>query len=528
MKVLSANEAAGLVPAGATVALSGSGACNLVADRVLAALEKRFLETGAPSGLTVFHPQGIGDKKTLGLARFAHEGMVKRVIGGHWGLSPAMGRLALEEKVEAYNLPQGVMAQMMRAMADKGPGVITKIGLDTYIDPRQSGGKMNRCAQEDLVEEIRIDGERWLRYRPIPIDVAILRGTTADEDGYISFEEEVHYDEAVSMAAAAKANGGLVIVQVKRMAKRGTLPCVQVRIPCSLVDCVVVAPEQPQSLEYFYRPGYCGALQETVEMRWPDGPMDVRKFIARRQALELRPGMLVNIGLGISNGVPIVLAEEGVWDSVTFSLEQGQCGGVPVMGPDAGTMLNPRAIVEQPVQHDIYHGGLLDAACLSAAEIDPAGNVNVSKMGENLTGCGGFIDISQETPRLVFACSFCAKSRVSFAGGRVTVLEEGSIHKFVKQVQQITFSGPRAVARHCRAVFVTERCVFLLTPQGLMLTEIAPGIDLERDILRQMDFRPILADPIRLMPQELFAEGPMGLSALWAKQNAQDAVRAGS
>ena len=520
MKIIPASEAAEKIPSGATVALSGSCACSLVADSVLSALERRFLETGLPNQLTLFHPQGIGDKQTLGVSRFAHEGMCRRVIGGHWGLSPAMGRLAVEEKIEAYNLPQGVMAQMMRAMAAHGPGVITKIGLETYIDPRQSGGKMNHSAREDLVELMELDGEEWLRYKPIPIDVAILRGTSADEDGYISFEEEVHYDEAVSMAAAAKNNGGIVIVQVKRTVKRGTLPCVQVRIPCNLVDYVVVDPEQRQSLDYFYRPGYCGALQETVQMGWPQKELDVRKFIARRQALELRPGMLVNIGLGISNGVPTVLAEEGVWDKVTFSLEQGQCGGVPVMGPDSGTMLNPRAIVEQPVQHDMYHGGILDAACLSAAEIDPRGNVNVSKMGSSVTGCGGFIDISQETPRIIFAGTFCAKSRVRFDGGRVTVVEQGTIHKFVRRVQQITFSGPRAAARHKYVVFITERGVFRLEEDGLVLTEIAPGIDLERDILANMDYAPRIAEDLRLMPQELFNEGPMGLEALWSAQAA--------
>lgn len=518
MKIISADEAALLIKNEATVALSGSAATSLVADRVLRAIEERYLSAGTPKNLTVFHPQGMGDKDTQGMSRFAHKGMCKRVIGGHWGMSPAMGKLAMEEALEAYNMPQGVMAQMVRSMVAKGPGVITKIGLGTYIDPRQSGGRMNESAKEDLIELMNIDGEEWLRYKPVPFDVAVIRGTTADEDGYISFEEEVHYDEAVSMAAAAKNNGGTVIVQVKRMAKRDTLECAKVKVPGYLVDYVVVEPEQRQSLDYFYRPSYCGAVKEPVTLKWPASGLDERKFIARRQAMELRPHMLVNIGVGVSNGVPLILAEEGVWDQITLSLEQGQSGGIPVMGLDAGTMMNPRVIVEHPVQHDMYHGGILDATCLSAAETDFYGNVNVSKLGKNLTGCGGFIDISQETKKIVFGGTLCAKSRVHFENGKVIVEEQGKIRKFVNRVQQITFSGKRAVEMGKQVVFITERCVFCLEKDGLTLVEIAPGIDLQRDILDNMDYRPIISRDLKEMPKELFHEGPMGLAEVWEKQ----------
>lgn len=522
MKVITADEAAMLIKNGDTIALSGSAAISLVADRVLRAMEERFLSKGEPNQLTVFHPQGMGDKDTWGMSRFAHKGMCRRVIGGHWGMSPAMGKLAMEEELEAYNMPQGVMAQMVRTMAAKGPGVITKIGLDTYIDPRQSGGKMNESAKEDLIEVMNIDGEEWLRYKPIPFDVAIIRGTTADEDGYISFEEEVHYDETVSMAAAAKNNGGIVIVQVKRLAKRDSLECAKVRIPGYLVDYVVVDPEQRQSYDYFYRPSYCGAVNEPVSMKWPTPGLDERKFIARRQAMELRPNMLVNIGVGVSNGVPLILAEEGVWDKITLSLEQGQSGGIPVMGLDAGTMMNPRVIVEQPVQHDMYHGGILDATCLSAAETDFRGNVNVSKLGKNLTGCGGFIDISQETKKIVFGGTLCAKSRVRFEDGKVIVEEQGKIRKFVNQVQQITFSGKRAVEAGKQVVFITERCVFRLEKEGLTLVEVAPGIDIERDILANMDYRPIISENLKLMPSELFYDGPMGLEKIWNRMEQEN------
>lgn len=516
MQIITADQAARLVNNGWTVALSGSAATSLTADRVFQALEERYLAEGNPRDLTLFHPQGMGDKDTWGISRFAHRGMCRRVIGGHWGMSPRMGALAVEEALEAYNMPQGVMAQMVRSMASRGPGVITKIGLGTYIDPRQSGGKMNQSAREDLIEVVNLGGEEWLRYKPVPFDLAIIRGTTADEDGYISLEEEVHYDEVCSMAAAAKNNGGMVIVQVKRLARRGTLDVARVKIPGYLVDYVVVEPEQPQSKDYFYRGSYCGAVNEPVTMGWPKPGLDERKFIARRQAMELGPGMLVNIGVGVSNGVPLILAEEGVWDQITLSLEQGQSGGIPVMGLDAGTMLNPRVIVDHPVQHDMYHGGVLDATCLSAAETDFHGNVNVSKLGKSLTGCGGFIDISQETRKIVFGGTLCAKSRVSFEGGKVTVLEQGTIRKFVSQVQQITFSGERAAQKGKDVVFITERCVFRLEKEGLTLVEIAPGIDLERDILDNMDYRPLISPDLKEMPKELFYDGPMGLAARWS------------
>lgn len=518
MKILSAEEAVSKIPNGATLALSGSCATAVVADRVLAAIEESYLTAGQPNNLTIFHPQGMGDKDTWGMSRFAHPGMCKRVIGGHWGMSPKMGQLAIDEGVEAYNMPQGVMAQMLRVMAAHGPGVITKIGLDTFIDPRQEGGKMNASAKEDLVELMTIDGEEWLRYKPVPIDVAIIRGTSSDEDGYISFEEEVHYDEAVSMAAAAKNNGGIVICQVKYLIKSGSVDISKIHVPGYLVDYVVVDPEQRQSRDYFYRPGYCGAAVEPVTQAWPHAGLDERKFIARRQAMELRPGMLVNIGVGVSNGVPVILAEEGCWDQITLSLEQGQSGGVPVMGLDAGTMLNPRIIVEQPIQHDMYHGGVLDATCLSAAETDFHGNVNVSKLGKSVTGCGGFIDISQETKRIVFGGTLCAKSRVKFENGKVTVLEQGTIHKFVNQVQQITFSGKRAAEKGKKVVFITERCVFELRKDGLTLVEVAPGIDIQRDIFDQMDYKPLVASDLKEMPKELFYDGPMGLKEIWARE----------
>lgn len=521
MRIISAEEAAERIPDGSTVVLSGSGAVNVVAEKVLAAVEMRYLKFGSPRDLTLFHPQGIGDKGRGGVAHFAHRGLCKRVIGGHWGLSPAMSRLAEEEQVEAYNMPQGVMAQMMRDMAAKGPGVITKIGLDTFVDPVQEGGKMNRSAKDDLVERIMLDGEVWLRYKPISVDVAIIRGTSADEDGYISMEEEVHYDEVVSMAAAAKNNGGIVIAQVKYLKKQGEIPCGRVKIPGFLIDYVVVDPEQRQSIDSFYSPAYCGASTQPEIPRWPTPGLDVRKLIARRQALELRPGMIVNIGLGISNGIPAVLAEEGVWKQVIFSLEQGQSGGIPIMGPDAGTMSGPRVIVEQPIQHDMYHGGILDAACLSAGEVDRLGNVNVSKLGRNVTGCGGFIDISQESKQIIFGGTLCVGSKVELKDGKVIVAHQGIIRKFVERVKQITYSGARAMEKGQRVIFVTERGVFKMEKDGLVLIEIAPGIDLKRDILDQLEFKPRISEDLQEMRPELFRDGPMGIESLWERMDKQ-------
>lgn len=521
MKVISAEEAAALIQSGSTLALSGSGACNLIAEKVLKAIETRFIEKGRPRELTIFHPQGMGDQKDGGVGRFAHDGMTKRVIGGHWGMSLKMGRFAIDEKTQAYNFPQGVMAQMMRAMAAKTPGVITKIGLGTYIDPRQEGGKMNEKAREsdDLVEVVHFDGEEWLRYKPVLIDVAILRGTSADEDGYISCEEEVHFDELAAMAGAAKNNGGIVIVQVKYLAKGGSLDVHSVKIPGYLVDYVVVDKDQRQTWADSYEPYYCGRSQTPVTLQWPDDGINERKVIARRQAMALHPGEIVNIGTGVSTGVPTVLDEEGAGDLVTFSLEQGQSGGLPVTGLDAGTMVNPRCILDQPAQHDLYHGGVLGAACLSAAEVDFNGNVNVSRLNGRMTGCGGFIDISQETPVIVFGGTLCTKSKVVYKDGKAAVVNHGARHKFVNKVGQITFSGDYARKRGKKVIFVTDRCVFELTKEGIMLTEIAPGLDIENDIINDMDYRPLIASNVKIMPDYLFQDKPFGLRDLWNEED---------
>ena len=519
VKFLSADEAVKLIKTGDTLAVSGSGVMNVVPEELLKALGQRFKTECGPRNITLFHPQGIGDRRTTGLGNLAIEGLLRRVIGGHWGMAPLMGKLAFENKIEAYNFPQGVMAQLLRATAARSPGIMTKIGLHTFIDPRLEGGKMNSVTNEDLVEVTKVNGEEWLFYKTIPINAAFIRGTTADEDGYISLEEEVHYDEVLAMSAAAKTHGGWVIAQVKRVALRGTLDPRFVKVPGFLVDAVVVVENQRQCYEYFYNPAYSGQLKQPIQLKLENQKVDERKVIARRQAMELKSGMVVNIGVGISNLVPYILEEEKVAQYITFSIEQGESGGMPAIGLDAGSMANPRIIVDHPSEHDLYHGGALDATCLSGAEIDEEGNVNVSSIDSNIPGAGGFIDISQGTKKIVFGGTFTAKGKVEIADGKVKIIKEGSIKKFVKKVKQITFSGKYAQELRQEVHFISERAVFKLTPKGIILMEIAPGVDLEKDILGQMEFKPLLSESIKEMEPRLFQEGPMDMRKMWGVEN---------
>ena len=512
-RFLSPDEAAQLVPDGATVLLTGSGGGLMDADRVYQALEQRFLQSGHPRNLTLVHITGIGDGEGSGVDRFAHEGMVRRVIGGHWGWSPRMARLALADKIEAYNLPQGVLSLLTCEIAAHRVGLLTHVGLHTFVDPRLQGGKLNAAAQEDLVELVRVAGQERLLYRAFPVDVAIVRGTTADERGNISTEWEAVDLDVLSVAQAAHNSGGIVIAQVKRVAKAGSLRPRAVKIPGHLVDAVVVVPEQWQTIEAEYNPAFSGEIRVPVETL---APLEhgVRKFVARRAALELRPGAVVNLGFGIPDGVANVAAEEGIFDRVVFSVEQGIIGGVPAKGAIFGAGTNPEMIVDAPSQFNFYHGGGLDLAFLGAAQIDENGNVNVSKFGDVIAGCGGFIDISQNAKKVVFCGTFTAKG-LKATGSRdgLRIEREGSVRKFVKSVEQVTFSGGYALERGQKVLYVTERAVFALTREGLELVEVAPGVDPERQVLAQMDFRPRVRQPLRLMDSRIFAPGPMGLAA---------------
>lgn len=474
------------------------------ADYVFEGIEECFLSTGRPRELTLIHATGIGSREHTGLSRFAHEGLVRRVIGGHWAWSPEMIELALENKIEAYNLPQGVLSLLTREVAAGRSGLITHVGLQTFVDPRQEGGKLNERTTEDLVERITIDGKEKLYYRSIPVDVAIIRGTTADEKGNISVEQEAANLDVLSAAQAAHNSGGTVIAQVKRIAREQALHPRMVQVPATLVDAVVVHPNQWQTVAASYNPSFSGEIRTPLDAITPL-EFGLRKIVARRAAAELRPSAVVNLGFGIADGVANVAAENGEVDAVTFSIEQGIIGGVPAKGDIFGAGYNPDAIIDATHQFDFYHGGGLDLTFLGMAQVDRHGNVNVSKFGSQLPGCGGFIDISQNTPEVVFCGTFTAgglETRV--ANGQLSITTEGRINKFVEEVEQITFSGAYAREQNQRVLYVTERAVFRLTGAGLELIEIAPGIDLETDVLDRMAFTPAVSSSLTTMDERIF------------------------
>ena len=512
MRRVTADEAVRIVRSGDTVVIGGSGGGHAVPEALMAALEKRFLAEGAPARITAVHPVGLGNGKGLGAGHLAHEGLLKRVVSGTFVNSPKISDLALADKIEGYTLPQGALSQLMREIAAGRAGLLTKTGLHTFVDPRQSGGRQSVSAKEDLVELVNFRGEDYLFFKPFHIDVCFLRGTTADEDGNITMEEEAVFGEMLSEAQATRRCGGVVIVQVKRMARAGTLPAKQVKIPGILVDLVVVEPQQMQTYDTYYSPSYAGELKIPLS-DIPVLPLDSRKIIARRASLELFPGAICNLGSGISTGIANVAAEEDILERICLTNEQGLIGGAPASGNEAGAARNFAAMVDQPYQFDFYDGGGLDLAFLSFAEFDEAGNVNVSRFGGRIVGPGGFINISQNAKTAVFSGTFTAgKSAFSWPGGKMQIDQDGSGQKVVKQVEQITFSGSYARSRGQRVLYVTERAVFQLGEAGVELIEIAPGIDLERDIVARMGFTPKISPHLATMDARLFQPGLLRLS----------------
>lgn len=512
MLILPAEQAVKLIEDGDTLLIGGSGGGHAVPESLILALEQRFLTTGKPEEITLLHPVGIGDNDKQGVSHLAHTKLLKRIVTGALVNTPPIQELALAGQVEAYTLPQGALSQLMREMAAGRPGLLSRVGLHTFVDPRYGGGKQSPITSEDLVEVVTLAGEEWLFYKPYNIDIAFLRGTTADEDGNITMEKEAVFGEMLAMAQATHNAGGVVIVQVERLAQRGTLPAKQVKIPGMLVDIVVLDPHQRQTYLTEYSPSYAGELRVPLE-QIPPLPFDVRKVIARRAALELFPGAICNLGAGVSTGIANIAAEEEFLDAIILTNEQGLIGGAPASGVDAGAAMNYMAMIDQPYQFDFYDGGGLDLAFLSFAQVDAQGSVNVSRFGKRIIGIGGFQNIAQNAKTVIFSGTFTAGGLdITWEDGNTIIRQEGRYPKFVDTLEQVSYNGKFNAERGQKALYITERAVFERTRQGLTLTEIAPGIDLQRDILDQMAFRPLISPQLRQMDPRLFRPEPMGFA----------------
>lgn len=510
-KVTTADEAIALIREGDVVCTTGF-VQSCIPEALHAALEKRFVTSKAPKDLTLIMCAGAGDSKGLGTGRLHHEGLLKRVIAANFGRMPKVAQAAQDNKIQGYNLPQGIISKLYRSCAAGSPGLFSKVGLHTYVDPRLGGGKVNTVTTEDIVKLEVIDGHEWLFYKATPIDVALIRATSADPSGNLSMEKEALTLDCLAQAMAAHNNGGLVIAQVERIVEQGSIRPKDVRVPGILVDAIVVAEPEMHRMNYgvMYNPALSGEIRMPVDAI-PKMELDERKIIARRAAFELPINGAINLGVGAPDGVASVAAEEKVTPYLTMTTEAGAVGGVLAGGSSFGSSANAHSVIDQNVMFDFYHGGGLDLTCLGMAECDQYGNVNTSRFGGRLNGCGGFIDISQNSRAVVFAGTFTAGGlEVQIAYGKLKILKEGRARKFVNNVEQITFAGPYAAKKSQPVLYATERCVFQLTPGGLELIEVAPGIDIEKHILAHMDFKPIINKPIP-MDRRIFMDEPMEL-----------------
>ncbi|KRK40060.1 acyl CoA:acetate/3-ketoacid CoA transferase [Loigolactobacillus bifermentans] len=512
---ISSDQAAQLIPDNAIIALEGFMGTD-VAEEIYIKIYERFAKEGHPKALTLEHASGIGNGVDKGVSHFAHASLLKCIIGGHHGLAPQLEPLINSDAIQAYNFPQGVISQAFRSMAGDKPFLISKVGLGTFIDPDLQGGKLNQVTTEDLVGKLNVDGKDYLTYKLPRPNWAILRGTFSDENGNITFDDEPLVLESTAIAMAAHNNGGKVIVQVKRKVKNGSLKPKDIRIPGLLVDYVVETTEDQYMMQTnatVYNPDYVNAnvikAADAVDV-----PMNQRKIIGRRAALLLtETDHIVNYGIGMPETVSLVLKEEGVADQITTTVEPGTFGGVPMGGGDFGSALAPESTIDEPYMFDFYDGGGIDIAFLGLAQCNQHGDINVSKFGPKIPGVGGFVNISQNTQRVVYTGTFTAGGlKIKTGDGKLQIVQEGRNDKFVDQLEQITFSGKVAYESGQQIYYVTERAVFKLEATGLTLIEIAPGVELQKDILEHMQFKPTIVEDLKLMDQRIFTTAPMGLA----------------
>lgn len=513
VNIITAQEAARLVQDGDTL-VTGGFVGNCLPEALSKALEERFLTTGKPNDLTLFYASSNGNRDGTGGDHYAHKGLLKRVIIAHYNTAPKLGAMCLRNECEAYNIPQGALVFLMRDIAGRRPGTITHVGLDTFVDPRNGGGKVNSITTEDMIELVNIDGQEKLFYKAFPVSIAFIRGTYADIYGNVTAEKEAATTELTSIAQAVKNNGGKVIVQVEKVVQAGTLDPRLVKVPGIYVDSVVVADprDHEQSIGKEFDPAICGQARAHLDDSVEPIPLDLKKIIGRRAAMELQRDTVVNLGVGAPEYIAQVANEEGITDFMTLTVESGVIGGIPQGGARFGSAVNPDAIIDQAYQFDFYDGGGLDMAFLGLAQCDEAGNINVSRFGPKIPGCGGFISITQNAKKVFFCGVFRAgglKGRVE--NGNLVIDREGAESKFLKHVEQVTFSGNYANKTGQSVRYITERCVFELRKDGLYLIEVAPGIDIKSQIIDLMDFEPKLDENIKIMDARLFREEKMGL-----------------